>query len=63
MHCYFNGSFLERSGKRYFTLLLVFPRKWFWQELIFGMTTMAFALGKPNTTVVNILTWNLNKLI
>ena len=25
-----------------------FFRKWFWQELIFGMTTMAFGLGKPN---------------
>ena len=25
-----------------------FFRKWFWQELIFGMTTMAFGLGKPS---------------
>ena len=27
---------------------LHFFRKWFWQELIFGMTTMAFDLGKPS---------------
>ena len=27
-----------------------FFRKWFWQELIFGMTTMTFGLGKPSQT-------------
>ena len=25
-----------------------FFRKWFWQELIFGMATMVFGLGKPS---------------
>ena len=25
-----------------------FFRKWLWQELIFGMTTMTFGLGKPS---------------
>ena len=26
-----------------------FFRKWFWQELIFGMTNMTFGLGKPSS--------------
>ena len=38
---------LNNRAQRYFALLLVFFRKWFWQVLIFGMTTMAFGLGKP----------------
>ena len=30
------------------TLTRFFFRKWFWQRLIFGMTTMAFGLVKPS---------------
>ena len=47
MHCYFNGSFCSlvvRGTSHFYS----FFRKWFWQELIFGMTTMAFGLGKPS---------------
>ena len=43
MQCYFNGLFCSVviSGTSYF--FSFFFRKWFWQELIFGMTSMAFA--------------------
>ena len=48
MHCYFNGSFYSvvARGTSYFYSF--FSRKWFWQELIFGMSTMAYDLGKPS---------------
>ena len=38
----------DNLNQGYIALLLVFFRKWFWQELIFGMTTMSFGLGKPS---------------
>ena len=48
MHYYFNGSVFVAQWPGVLRTLLVFFRNWFWQKLIFGMTTMAFGLGKPS---------------
>ena len=41
---FFFCSVVARGTSHFYS----FFRKKFWQELIFGMTTMAFGLGKPN---------------
>ena len=42
-------------------LFFFFFRKWFWQELIFGMTTMDFGLGKPSPGQKRINSHSKNK--
>ena len=48
MHCNFKDLFFVAKWPGVLRTFTRFFRKWFWQELIFGMTTMVLGLGKPS---------------